>query len=383
MTAREYVIIADDNATVTEALSLLLERPGRTTIVCSDVESAEIMLGRAPVTHLVTDVQFSGAFGYEGLHFLDRVRSRLPDCRIVLITGQPSDALRTAAIEHGAHAMLSKPFEIAELEAALGTSDDNRGDGGDYEVVRVASLDEILQGSDLDTAFQPIVRTTDSGEIVAFEALTRIRGSWAGGGPAELFHYAEKLGRLRELNFRAIARAIESAASLPSTASIFVNVDPSAFGADLLRILERSAARSGVALSRIVVEVTERSEFADPGLVVPLFRELHEKGVRFALDDHGSAYSHLSLIDEVRPSFIKISNTFGTKLEEDATHRRIVAHMSSFARDFGCQTVLEGIESPATALEAERLGIELAQGYHFGRPNAASHWCAIPQLQET
>src|SRR6185436_14105166 len=70
MTGREHILVADDNATVTSALSVLLERPGRTTIVCSDVESAEIMLSRSPVTHVVTDVQFSGAFGYEGLHFL-------------------------------------------------------------------------------------------------------------------------------------------------------------------------------------------------------------------------------------------------------------------------------------------------------------------------
>ena len=369
---RETILIADDNESVTAALAMLLERSGRTTIICSDVESAELMLSRAAVTHVVTDVQFSGPFGFEGLHFLDRVHARLPECRIVLITGHPSDTLRDTALQHGALALLAKPFAIEELEAALGT--DGPGDTGDYELVQVPSLDQLLAGCELRTAFQPIVEMTPGGAIVAFEALARIRGGWPAGGPAELFDYAARLGRLRELNLVAVARALEAAVELPSSASIFLNVDPLAFGPELPKIVEGAAARGGIDLRRVVIEITERNDFRDPQRAVPLFQALRAKGVRFALDDHGSAYSHLALIDEVRPSFMKISNTFGTNLEEEATHRRIVMHMASMSRDFGCKTVLEGIEAPETARVAARLGIDFAQGYLYGRPKAASHW---------
>ena len=372
MSERETILIADDNESVTSALSMLLDRPGRTTIICSDIQSAELMLAREPVTHVVTDVQFSGAFGFEGLHFLERVRARRPASRIALMTGQPSEALRATAIEHGALALLSKPFTIEELESALGT---NGSSGvGEYKVIRVASFHELIADDFLRIAFQPIVEITDAGAIMAFEALTRVRGEWAGGGPAELFEYATRLGRLRELNLHALARAIEAAASLPLESSIFLNVDPVAFCAELPRLIEGAASRAGIALTRIVLEVTERSEFDDPQHAIPLFHALRAKGIRFALDDHGSAYSHLTLIDQIRPSFIKISNTFGTRLEDDDTHRRIVAHMTSLSHEFGCKTVLEGIESAETARTAQRLGIDFAQGFHFGRPNLASHW---------
>ena len=119
MTDRQCILLADDDAGITEGLSYSLDRPGRTTVLCSDVESAEIALARFPVTHLVTDVQFSGDFGFEGLHFLRRVHQQAPDCKIVLMTGCVTDALRKAAIEKGAAAVLSKPFETAELEAIL------------------------------------------------------------------------------------------------------------------------------------------------------------------------------------------------------------------------------------------------------------------------
>src|SRR5688572_18479630 len=116
---RQTILISDDDEAITDALSLTLERDGRTVILCSDVDAAEVALSQFPVTHVVTDVQFSGEFGFEGLHFLDRVRALSPHSRIVLMTGNATDALRRAAIEHGAAEVLAKPFRTVELEAAL------------------------------------------------------------------------------------------------------------------------------------------------------------------------------------------------------------------------------------------------------------------------
>ena len=72
---RQYILLSDDDELITGALSLTLERKGRTVIVCSDLDAAEVALAQFPVTHLVTDVQFSGEFGFEGLHFLERMRA--------------------------------------------------------------------------------------------------------------------------------------------------------------------------------------------------------------------------------------------------------------------------------------------------------------------
>jgi EAL domain-containing protein (putative c-di-GMP-specific phosphodiesterase class I) len=372
MNEREYLLLVDDDRNVTEGLGMLLERPGRTTIICSDVESAEITLARFPITHLVTDVQFSGMFGFEGLHFLGRIRTQMPQCRIVLITGHATEALRATAIENGAHALLAKPFEIAELETALATR--NHDDGGDYAMIRVPSLDHVV--ASLDIAFQPIVQLKgDVGAPFAFEALARVGGDWPVGGADTLFDYAARRDRLTELNLAALRRAIEASGELPGDTSVFINVDPTAFMAgELMRVLTAASRRTSLPLSRVVLEITERSAFAHLDEVEPLFEELRAAGIRFALDDHGSAYSHLGIIDRLRPSFVKISQTFGTGLENDKTKQRIVGHVASLARDLGCRTILEGIESASTVDVANELGIDFVQGYHFGRPNPASHW---------
>jgi EAL domain-containing protein (putative c-di-GMP-specific phosphodiesterase class I)/ActR/RegA family two-component response regulator len=373
---RQCILLVDDDAGITEALSFALECPGRTTVICSDVESAEIALARFPVTHLVTDVQFSGEFGFEGLHFLRRVHQQSPGCRIVLITGAATDALRKAAAEHGAAAVLSKPFAIAELEELICVPDETVTDP--YEIIRIPALEEILRGDAVTPVFQPIVRLTPQGPMTfGFEALTRVRGRWLTGGPVMLFDYAERRSMLSELNIVTLTAAIAATPALPDDASIFVNVDPLTFnGGKLVPALIGAAARASLPLERIVLEVTERSAFADDGVAGEVFDDLRARGIRFALDDHGSAYSHLNVINRIRPSFIKISNTFGTGFEEDETKCRIIRHTLALARDFGCETILEGIENGVTARAAAAAGVPLAQGFHFGRPRAAAHWAA-------
>src|ERR1700754_3017975 len=191
MRDRQNILVIDDDPAITSALAMLLDREGRTIILCADVESAELALARHSVTHVLSDVQFSGPFGFEGLHFLTRIRSRRPSCRIVLMTGLVTDTLQDVAMGFGAAAVLSKPFELRELEGALQLRD---GGEGAYEVVRIPSLDELLQGGLLTTEFQPIV--TAQQRIFGFEALAGIQGELAGGDIAELFDYAAKRQRL-------------------------------------------------------------------------------------------------------------------------------------------------------------------------------------------
>lgn len=373
---RQTILLIDDDLGITNALGMALECEGRTVVICSDVESAELALLWLNVTHVVSDIQFSGLFGFEGLHFGDRIRSLAPAARTVFMTGYWSLALRAAAAACGAVAMLSKPFDVADLEDALG---DAPRDGTPYELVRVPSIDEIIATGRIGTAFQPIVSVHQpDGEPFAFEALTRLKGGWPIGGVATLFEYAVRCGREADLNRAAIVSAIETGAALPPRSLIFINVDPPTFNdARLAGDVVTAAARAGMSLERVVLEITERTSLSGDPVCAETFRTLHKAGVRFALDDHASAYSHMATISMTRPSFFKISGTFGTGFETDRDKQRIIRNVLSLARDFGCSTVIEGIETEATAMAARKLGIELAQGYFFGRPFDASHWSPL------
>jgi EAL domain-containing protein (putative c-di-GMP-specific phosphodiesterase class I)/ActR/RegA family two-component response regulator len=373
----QCVLVVDDDRNLAEGLALALEREGRTVIVCADLESAELALARYPVTDVVSDVQFSGLFGFEGLHFLERARSNAFGRRTILMTGHATEELRMTARAMGAHAVLAKPFRVAELEALLPLDGTSESEGDAPPVVMIESLDEIIARHSLSIVFQPIVRLSrPDGEAVGYEALTRPGSNWPLGGPVELFDYAAKRGRLADLNRTSIECALMASKELPDGCCLFLNADPIAFDGRLLRTLELATRRADIDFSRLVLEITERSRFEDEEAASAIFELLRERGTRFALDDHGSSYSHLSLISRIRPSFVKISGTFGTGLELDVTRQRVVRHIVALARDFGAQSILEGIEGSETAERAMELGVDLAQGYHFGRPGAAASWSA-------
>jgi EAL domain-containing protein (putative c-di-GMP-specific phosphodiesterase class I) len=373
---RQTILLIDDDRQITEALSVVLECAGRTVVVCADVESAAIALDCFDFTDVVSDVQFSGIFGFEGLHFVDRIRAKVPNARMVLMTGYASEALRGAASGYGASALLSKPFDLSELEAVLGAA---QHDGAPYELVRVPSVEEIIAGRRITSVFQPIVSMSGpDGEPFAFEALARVSGGWPLAGVDKLFEYAALRGLAAELSRLAMTAAIEAAATLPGQSLLFINADPPTFSDPRFAAeVIATARRSGISLDRIVLEITERAALGEDAVCRETLRALREAGVRFALDDHGSAYSHLSTISAIQPSFIKISGAFGTGFELDDDKKRIIRNVLGLAQEFGCTTVLEGIETEATATAARTLGIELAQGYFFSVPRDASHWDAV------
>ena len=124
MSPREHVLLIDDDRDVAEGLALLLERSGRTTIVCSDVESAEMVLSRYPVTHVVSDVQFSGSFGFEAEHYalsMQVGRDRL----FPAVDAEPLDTVLAATgvscrqqIEHGTARRAMHPVELVRSALA-------------------------------------------------------------------------------------------------------------------------------------------------------------------------------------------------------------------------------------------------------------------------
>lgn len=370
---RQCVLIVDDDADVAEAVALGLEHAGRSVVICADVEAAEMCLEKFPVTHVVSDVQFSGPFGFEGFHFLGRVHERRPDCRIALMTGAASEELRSSSLRAGATAVLAKPFGIEELELALGMS--RLLATSPAELHRVPSLTELLRGSALSTVYQPIVALTEDRPVVAYESLARVRNGWPLGDAGTLFEYAVRRAQTEALNLACLQEGISASSRLPEEPILFLNVDPPLLESPRLHtIVRKSAERTGLPLSRVVLEITERSGVPHSNSVTYTLDALRADGIRFALDDVGTAHSHLEYLDQIQPSFMKISQTFGTRFESSTSRERIVRHVIGLAHDFGCAVILEGVEDETTAAAARQLGIEFAQGYHFGRPSEASSW---------
>lgn len=363
------LLIVDDDELIALGLAAALEQQGRRIIVCHDIEAAQLIIETEPVTDIAIDVRLTGPFRFEGLDFLTHVRSHAPHASVVLITGQPTDDLATEAKQRGARGLLSKPFDVDVLEEFLAPAGD-----GDAIVQVTPTLGEIVASPLLRPQFQPIV-SLENRAIRGFEALARFRAPSVLSRPDRLFDYATRKERAAELEIACVTRMFDEAVVLPSDVPLFVNSHPAAIGARAWsEAVLTASSRTGIALNRLVVEITEQQPLRDPSAVLSSVGRLREHGVRFAFDDMGIAYSHLPLIERIRPEYIKISQEFGGGFELDPTRRKIVANLAALGRDFGCDVVIEGIETEETAVAARDLGIPLAQGWLFGRPADAQVW---------
>jgi EAL domain-containing protein (putative c-di-GMP-specific phosphodiesterase class I) len=363
----EQLLLVDDDFTVRTAMAAALERPGRRIITCADLESAQLLVETLPIDTTIADVRLSGPFGCEGLDLIRYAVERQPAMRIVLMTGDASQEMRREATLRGAIALLQKPFCIDDIEAAIGSRPDDRAIDRS-QVIDVPSLDAILAEGRLSSAFQPIV--TDNGEVFGYESLARLPGEAPYNDPEFLFRYAERKRRLFDLELACIESTFRNSCHLPQNVRLFINVHPHALalGSRFTEPMFTSAARWRVPLDRVVVEITEQAALLNDSDTNAALGALRDKGVSFAFDDVGIAFSHYTDLLRVRPAFLKVSNQFGTGFEADTYRSKIVRNINSLAEDFGIAVILEGVESEATARAASKIGIRYMQGYWFGRP---------------
>jgi EAL domain-containing protein (putative c-di-GMP-specific phosphodiesterase class I) len=285
------------------------------------------------------------------------------------MTGNASEELRKEARSRGADAVLQKPFSLADIQDLLPAPPP---DTAGLETI-IPTLDEILSGHALAPQFQPLVRNDRPDHAVGFEALTRLPSVPLLNDPELLFRYAAAKGRVIDLELTAAARSIANGRELARIGFLSINIHPDVFSqADrFFDVIVAACAVSEIAPERLVLEITEQGPLPDIKTVEAVAATMRSLGLRFAFDDVGSAYSHLRAMSAVQPSYLKISQHFGTNCESDPMKRKIVENVASLARAFSSEVVLEGIETEATARYARELRIPFGQGYYYGRAEDA------------
>ena len=119
VTAPQLVSIVDDDNAVREATSDLLESHGYATAVFASAEEF-LRSGQLEDTAcLVTDLRMPGASGIELQQRLIDAGHRIPT---IVVTAHPEEDMRSAAMEVGALALLTKPLSEQHLLACLETA---------------------------------------------------------------------------------------------------------------------------------------------------------------------------------------------------------------------------------------------------------------------
>jgi EAL domain-containing protein (putative c-di-GMP-specific phosphodiesterase class I) len=212
---------------------------------------------------------------------------------------------------------------------------------------------------------QPIVDLM-SGARVQEELLIRMQGD---DGelvmPGEFLPAAERFGLAPEIDRWVVSKA----AVMARDRRVEVNLSAKSIGDPTLPgFIEVELAASGADPANVVFEITETAAAEDFDQARRLADRLTRVGCGFALDDFGTGFGSFTYLKHLPVSFIKIDYEFVRKIAHDESNRRVVHSMIGVARDFGIETIAEGVESAETLELLTEMGVDYAQGFHLGRP---------------
>jgi len=257
------------------------------------------------------------------------------------------------------------------------------------ESENIAALLRIAIEQDLvSMVYQPI-QGLSSGGIEGAEALMRLRMLDGTSVPPSLFiPVAERIGAILELGRWAIRRVCEDILVDGHVEIASVNVSPMqlkapGFAASVAAIL----GETGVAGSRLALEITEGLEMEMHSDVLRCIGDLKLLGVKIWLDDFGTGFAGLSWLRLIDFDTVKIDRSFLHDCDSDKG-RAMLHDIVSLIRNRGPKILVEGVENEEHLELMHHFRIDQIQGYHVGRPvplasfNAGSDEDDLPQEEQ-
>jgi diguanylate cyclase (GGDEF)-like protein len=311
----------------------------------------------------------------ETTHLVDCIRAaiRAPfECTGHLIT---TDASIGIALAPGDGLDIDQLLKNADL-ALYGAKGDGRRTyrffeaGMDARAKARRSLElelrQAINDGSLEAYYQPVV-TLDHDKVSCCEALLRWRHPERGMiSPAEFIPIAEETGLINQLGHWVLHTACAEAANWPDDIRVAVNVSPVQFKSQTLALNVAAAlAASGLAASRLELEITEAVLIRDDEVALEVLHQLRALGVRIALDDFGTGYSSLSYLQRFPFDKIKIDRSFIKDITSAVASSSIVEAVVNIAAASHMTTTAEGVETEQQKELLRALGCTEMQGYLF------------------
>ncbi|WP_213740739.1 EAL domain-containing protein [Bradyrhizobium sp. dw_411] len=230
-------------------------------------------------------------------------------------------------------------------------------------------LRNAIAREEFELHYQPVV-DVKTRRLCGVEALVRWRHPVKGLiAPDQFIPLAESTGLIVPLGDWVLQRACADAAPWPAHIKLAVNISAVQFKrGNLFDVILCTLVETGLAPERLELEITETSLLENQETHLATIRQLKNLGITIALDDFGTGYSSVTYLTSFPFDKIKIDKSFtqGALTRRDCA--AVVSSVLALAHGLGMITTVEGIETGEQLKYMHEAGVDLAQGYLFGRP---------------
>ena len=371
------LICLDDDPRMEVILDRFLKRLGHAVDFHVSVASFKAALTSDHPDLVLLDLSLGQESGIEVIHWLGKAHPGIP---LVLLSGHGDELLdtvqrigRSAGIQ--VLGAVSKSRAALELPTILKkrltqAAHSPRQTLKMPEALTRKGLEGTIRRDRIAAYFQPIVSPAD-GRLKGAEVLARLQlPSGKVLGANEFIPLAESSDLIYAVTETLFERLIESRAALARSGLGFiaVNLSPLILQQEHALVLMRRLVDGLAGTCAIKVEITESAASAYPDIVRSVAAQIHLMGVSLAIDDFGIGHSSMRVLAELPFDTMKLDVSFVSEMFDSAKALKLLRAMIRFGQTLELQVVAEGVETEAQRQALIEAGIDLAQGYLFGKP---------------
>ena len=237
----------------------------------------------------------------------------------------------------------------------------------------VARIDDAIAQGHLEVYYQPIIRTS-TGKICNEEALSRWNDPERGMlSPLVFIPPLEESRQVYKLSLHVVRQVLSDFEKKRDLGMplVPVSVNLSRFDfeqCDMVRAISDLVDASGFSRDMIRIEVTESAFIKNQAFLKREVDRFRRSGFEVWMDDFGSEYSTLNILDDLDFDLVKIDMDFMRSSHESGKNLIIVSSIIEMCKQMGIATLVEGVENEEHRSILKSMECEKLQGYLFSKP---------------
>ena len=237
----------------------------------------------------------------------------------------------------------------------------------------VDNIDKAINENWVKAFYQPIVRAANR-KVCDEEALARWIDPEKGMlSPADFIPILEDTKLIYKVDLHIVDIILERIKKDESmgfqVVPISVNLSRTDFETcDIVEEINNRVETAGVSKDLITIEITESVVGMNFDFMKSQIERFQKLGFQVWMDDFGSGYSSLDLLQEMQFDLIKFDMRFMRQFDNNPKSRVLLTELMRMAQSLGIETVCEGVETAEQADFLSEVGCTKLQGYHFCKP---------------
>jgi len=240
-----------------------------------------------------------------------------------------------------------------------------------HSMENIAMLKKASNQGDFDLYFMPICDLRRK-QVQHFEALSRFRKEEMLDNTYHLIRLAEETELILDYDMAVVNKAIDLIAEYSKKHQIppvAINLSGLSIGNPQFvdKLLARIESEQELG-TKLMFEITESARIEDLPKVNEILQRIRRQGFRICLDDFGAGAAGFDYLNALDVDVVKFDGPVITRASVSKKGTELLTAMAKVCTEFKIKTVAEMVEDTAMANHVYYCGLDLGQGWYFGKP---------------